>query len=388
MLLAIHLLRNFPASNLNRDDTGAPKTQFFGGTERGRISSQCLKYAWRRAWNELPVFQSHFDGLGVRTRDLPLTVCQLLRKQGIESDELLDAVRQNLAGFGRSDSKKDSKQKDEAAEAAKTRTNQILFYAPQEMQVIADAFAKLIHDGAGASAIRKMKPAELEGLLTKLKVLPLSADVALFGRMTTDASMRQVESAIQVAHALSTNELIPENDFFTAVDDLSTARQEAGSGMMGDLDYNSSCYYCYASINLDQFAENLAFGRKDGAKEQVRQLIPTILSTISLVNPGAKQNSFAANTPPSTVMVELLPNNLPVSYANAFLRPVQVKGDSDLATESENALLAFADKTVKRFPLLKGERFLCPLDEHEELMGKAHIYEDIEEMFRDIQKAI
>ena len=256
------------------------------------------------------------------------------------------------------------------------------------MQVIADAFAKLIHDGAGASAIRKMKPAELEGLLTKLKVLPLSADVALFGRMTTDASMRQVESAIQVAHALSTNELIPENDFFTAVDDLSTARQEAGSGMMGDLDYNSSCYYCYASINLDQFAENLAFGRKDGAKEQVRQLIPTILSTISLVNPGAKQNSFAANTPPSTVMVELLPNNLPVSYANAFLRPVQVKGDSDLATESENALLAFADKTVKRFPLLKGERFLCPLDEHEELMGKAHIYEDIEEMFRDIQKAI
>ena len=52
MLVSIHTLHNFPAANLNRDDTGAPKTQYFGGFERARISSQCQKYAWRRAWNE------------------------------------------------------------------------------------------------------------------------------------------------------------------------------------------------------------------------------------------------------------------------------------------------------------------------------------------------
>lgn len=34
MLVSIHTLQNHPAANLNRDDTGAPKTQYFGGYER------------------------------------------------------------------------------------------------------------------------------------------------------------------------------------------------------------------------------------------------------------------------------------------------------------------------------------------------------------------
>ena len=47
MLIEIHMLKNYPATNLNRDETGAPKTCFFGGAQRGRISSQCLKRSWR-----------------------------------------------------------------------------------------------------------------------------------------------------------------------------------------------------------------------------------------------------------------------------------------------------------------------------------------------------
>lgn len=47
MLLEMHMLKNYPATNLNRDDTGTPKTCIFGGVQRGRISSQCLKRSWR-----------------------------------------------------------------------------------------------------------------------------------------------------------------------------------------------------------------------------------------------------------------------------------------------------------------------------------------------------
>ena len=47
MLYEIHMLKNYPPTNLNRDDTGAPKTCLFGGAMRGRISSQCLKRSWR-----------------------------------------------------------------------------------------------------------------------------------------------------------------------------------------------------------------------------------------------------------------------------------------------------------------------------------------------------
>lgn len=45
--IQLHLLTAYPAANLNRDDTGAPKTVVLGGAKRLRISSQSLKRAWR-----------------------------------------------------------------------------------------------------------------------------------------------------------------------------------------------------------------------------------------------------------------------------------------------------------------------------------------------------
>ena len=35
----IHVLQSVPPSNLNRDDTGTPKTAFYGGVERARVLS-------------------------------------------------------------------------------------------------------------------------------------------------------------------------------------------------------------------------------------------------------------------------------------------------------------------------------------------------------------
>ncbi|KAA8425643.1 type I-E CRISPR-associated protein Cas7/Cse4/CasC, partial [Acetobacter sp. DmW_125123] len=45
--LQLHLLTFYPPSNVNRDDTGNPKTATVGGVTRLRISSQALKRAWR-----------------------------------------------------------------------------------------------------------------------------------------------------------------------------------------------------------------------------------------------------------------------------------------------------------------------------------------------------
>ena len=49
MLYEIHMLKNYPPVNLNRDEYGAPKSCNFAGTMRGRVSSQCLKRSWRRS---------------------------------------------------------------------------------------------------------------------------------------------------------------------------------------------------------------------------------------------------------------------------------------------------------------------------------------------------
>jgi CRISPR system Cascade subunit CasC len=76
----IHAIQNFAPSNLNRDDTGAPKDAFFGGRRRTRVSSQCSKYAIRR----------HFEGkrkegllpeveLAVRTKRIMEKLIELLK---------------------------------------------------------------------------------------------------------------------------------------------------------------------------------------------------------------------------------------------------------------------------------------------------------------------
>lgn len=45
--------------------------------------------------------------------------------------------------------------------------------------------------------------------------------MALFGRMVTSDAFADVEASMQVAHAVSTNKVYMESDYFTAVDDLS-----------------------------------------------------------------------------------------------------------------------------------------------------------------------
>lgn len=49
MFIELHIIQNFPPSNLNRDDVGQPKSTDFGGVPRARISSQCLKRSIRFA---------------------------------------------------------------------------------------------------------------------------------------------------------------------------------------------------------------------------------------------------------------------------------------------------------------------------------------------------
>lgn len=70
MLIQIHFIQNHSPANLNRDDIGVPKTCYFGGVLRSRISSQCLKRSIRRS--------VHFADLcqGVRTRRLAQLVSE------------------------------------------------------------------------------------------------------------------------------------------------------------------------------------------------------------------------------------------------------------------------------------------------------------------------
>lgn len=74
LFVDIHVLQTVPPSNLNRDDTGSPKSAFYGGVRRARVSSQAWKRSTRAA------FAQRLDkiDLGVRTKRSVELIADLL----------------------------------------------------------------------------------------------------------------------------------------------------------------------------------------------------------------------------------------------------------------------------------------------------------------------
>ncbi len=67
--------------------------------------------------------------------------------------------------------------------------------------------------------------------------------------------------------------------------------------------------------------------------------------------PTGKQNTFAAFNLPDLVLVEVSDTNLPVSYANAFLKPVKVTHDQTLMQRSVSQLGEYLEKVAKAYNL-------------------------------------
>lgn len=150
MLYEIHMLKNYPPVNLNRDESGAPKSCMFGGTTRGRVSSQCLKRSWRRS----PLFSQTIgaEHLGIRTRKLPQLVAEKLAEMGV-SQEYIDTVFPKISGFGN---------KDGAENKDGSYTAQIVFYAPEDIQAVAEAIYEKLKDCPSLKEVKALKAKDLQ----------------------------------------------------------------------------------------------------------------------------------------------------------------------------------------------------------------------------------
>ncbi|AXQ28793.1 type I-E CRISPR-associated protein Cas7/Cse4/CasC [Solimonas sp. K1W22B-7] len=336
ILIEIHTLQNFAPSNLNRDDTGAPKDAFFGGTRRARISSQCGKRAIREFFDvkvgegvlgadELAVrtkrvYQAIADALAGRRdaaetiakAEIALSYVKLKAADGGKTQYLLFLGRREIAAL---------------AEAINESWDQIV--APNE----ADAKqAKGKAKKAAASSAPKEVLARIEAIFNGGKAV----DVALFGRMLADMPEKNQYAACQVAHAISTHAVEREFDFYTAVDDLKP-EDTAGADMMGTVEFNSACYYRYAVIDWEKLVGNLQ-GDADLAARGLR----VFLQGFVIAEPTGKQNSFAAHNPPEFVAVSVRRNGAPRNLANAFEAAIRIKTGESLTRKSAEALCAKA----------------------------------------------
>lgn len=351
MLYEIHMLKNYPPTNLNRDDTGAPKTCLYGGVMRGRVSSQCLKRSWRTS----PSFRAEIgdENLGIRTRKLPVLVAEKLVAMGV-SQEFADAIQPRLTGIGNKEGKET---KDGNA------TAQVIFYAKEDITAVAETVKELLDKCKSVKDVQKLKAKDIQAAVSGADVRPVTLDIALFGRMVTSDAFRDVEASMQVAHAISTNKVSVESDYFTAMDDMlsGSSMDELGAAMIGDVDFNSSCYYVYASVDTGALAENLKYA--DNADEIVRKAIPALLRAMAFTDPSGKQNSFAGHVLPSVVMVECKEKKIPTSMVNAFVEPVGKGGD--LVKRSAEKLADEVDMTARNFGLEVKERLWFCVDKYD-----------------------
>ncbi len=339
-LIEIHALQNFAPSNLNRDDTGAPKDAWFGGSRRARISSQCLKRAVRQHFKEFVLNGALVsDDLAHRTKRILERITKSLVEKGHSAAEADQKTRQALAAMELS-IKEDGK------------SEYLVFLGEREISSIAD----IIHEKwetistsnaspvEGKKAGKAKKQAaqgadpELKKALDRVFNGGKAVDVALFGRMLADMPEKNQHAACQVAHAISTHAVEREFDFYTAVDDLKP-EDTAGADMMGTVEFNSACFYRYAVVDWEKLRANL-----QSDAELAEKGLNAFLEGFVVAEPTGKQNTFAAHNQPEFVAVSVRRNAAPSNLANAFETALRVRKDESLTKVSAEKLV---DKSKK-----------------------------------------
>lgn len=291
--LQLHFLTFYPPANLNRDDTGRPKTAVIGGATRLRISSQALKRAWRTS----DVFAAALEGhLASRTQRLGELILAHLTGKGVAEAKALEIARAIGGVFG--------KIKD-AADNNPARIEQLAFIAPAER----DAAFALAERMAGGE---KLTPAAAD-LLGRTDT---AADLAMFGRMLAADPDYNREAAVQVAHAVTTHAVPVEDDFYTAVDDLKTAAEDAGAGFVGEAGFGAGVFYLYLCVDRALLLRNLG-----GAAEVANTAVAALVEAAATVAPGGKQASFASRAHAHYALAET-GDAQPRTLAGAFTAPV------------------------------------------------------------------
>jgi CRISPR system Cascade subunit CasC len=369
--IQIHTLQTFPACNLNRGDDGRPKTIIYGGVERIRYSSQALKYALRNS----PTLRAALgDVFGKRTKLLGHEVCDYLHKKQSVPLEKAEQIGAHVTEvFSKIDDKDHS--------GLKSTT--LYFVGPDEEKAVYDLAQK-----AATGAAVEWDPKAI------LKNVTTAVDIAMFGRMYTDESSKpskrnkmekskpsagkkdkakkvqrqkaakatstsdkvtqegpddgqadeigkepkakrmhaNMEAAVHVAHSFTTHRSSPEDDYFSASDDLSSP-EVTGASHIDTQFFGSGVFYTYVSVDRDRLVQNLN-GNKDLADRCIEALVRALPST----SPAGKRASFASHTQSQFALVEIGMQQ-PRSLAAAFCEPVRSMDGRGLDRLSAERLL-------------------------------------------------
>lgn len=319
MFVDIYAIQNVPPCDINRDDTGTPKTAIYGGYLRSRVSSQAWKHAMREE------FSKHVDGsqLGVRSKHAVALIADEIVKQRPELADLAESMATDvlkITGVKVEESKR--KGQDQGTSV----TQYLIFIARSEISKLAAIAIKAHDSGDDLTKPSKVLKKQVSSAFHGVQAM----DIALFGRMLADAPDLNTDASAQVAHAISVDKISQEFDYFTAVDDIA-AEDNAGAAMLDTIGFNSSTLYRYATVNLDTLEQQL--GGADATSAATKAFLDAFVTAM----PTGKQNTFANRTLPSAVLVALRKDQ-PVNGVAAFEEPVSAKEGTSISRQAEDKL--------------------------------------------------
>lgn len=338
-----HVIQTVPPSNINRDDTGSPKTAVYGGVQRARVSSQ----AWKRAIREM--FREHFpeSELGMRTKlAIGLVAKKLMQLEpGIPENDAMDLAEKafNAAGV-----------------KTKDRETLALFFISAAQASQLARLAAAAHASGTEIGSKDAKEA--------LKWKEHSVELALFGRMVADDPSMNADASAQVAHSISVHKVENEYDFFTAVDDVKDRNkdaEDAGAGMLGTIEFNSSTMYRYATILADLLYDELA-NDLDMTAKAVSEFARGFITSM----PTGKQNTFANQTPAHAALITIREDQ-PLNFVGAFESSIQPASDSSIAHIATQRLGNYANEVYSAFARPPVKSYILSLaDVADEFLGQ------------------
>lgn len=358
----IHVLSALGPNNMNRDENGAPKTIVFGGSTRHRLSSQSQKYATRGDF-----IDAYGDELvSLRSRSLPSLIALRLQEQDSSLTDLearkLAARSLTLITYSKPADIK-TKGLKVVEEAIKKQGDNYMPELSATFQISdtqSREFAKTVLDaianGVDFTDIKVADDKELISALTETIRDRNTADVLLFGRMLASNQALSVDATCQVAHAIGVGTYAGDLDTFIAADEISTRDSElaqairehrgpdgGGADMLDEKGISAGTVYRYANVNVSALAKAV------GSVADAADIVGKFITSFSTVLPGGAQNSHAARSPFSTLVVTVR-NTAPMSLVGAFEIPV------DNAREATEAMTNFAKETATMYGDTVGDK--------------------------------
>ncbi|WFB10637.1 type I-E CRISPR-associated protein Cas7/Cse4/CasC [Streptomyces sp. LX-29] len=392
-ILDIHILQTVPPSNLNRDDTGTPKSALYGGVRRARVSSQAWKRATRKAFEELLPSSE----LGVRTK----RVAEALAERIVALDpslapasaiELAVETMKTATGSKIEAPKRKTKtaQDDGGNEDKVTPESAYLMFLSRRQL---DALAALTVEGSAGGSVASLqkywKDKENKAKARQAVDTRHSVDIALFGRMVADSADLNVEAATQVAHAIGVHVSEIESDYFTAVDDRNSD-DETGAGMIGSIDFNSATLYRYAAVDVNELHGNLGVGLRndESPSTPTQKAVGAFLEGFITSLPTGKINTFGNHTLPAAVVVKLRTRR-PVSFVGAFEEPVRKEDEGGFLRGACKKLAEHATSLEQQYGVSDGEQtWVFRVGEETRALAELGVEVTLAGLVKDVEAAV